>query len=106
MIKSSFTVTLEESFGKEMEGVVVTALGISRQQKALGYAQQQIKAEELTDARSNNWSSALSGKVAGLQMLSAGSGPVNSTKITLRGDVSPNPNNNNAPICTGWRSNE
>ncbi|MBP6591324.1 MAG: TonB-dependent receptor plug domain-containing protein, partial [Chitinophagaceae bacterium] len=95
--KSAFTITLEES-SKEMEGVVVTALGISRQQKALGYAQQQIKAEELTDARSNNWSSALSGKVAGLQMLSAGSGPVNSTKITLRGDVSLNPNNNNALI--------
>jgi TonB-dependent SusC/RagA subfamily outer membrane receptor len=95
--KTSFIITLEES-SKEMEGVVVTALGISRQQKALGYAQQQIKAEELTDARSNNWSSALSGKVAGLQMLSSGSGPINSTKITLRGDVSLNPNNNNALI--------
>jgi TonB-linked SusC/RagA family outer membrane protein len=82
----------------EMEGVVVTALGISRQQKALGYSAQQVSGEELTDARSNNWSSALSGKVAGLQMLSAGSGPVNSTRITLRGDVSLNPNNNNALI--------
>jgi len=82
----------------EMEGVVVTALGISRQQKALGYSAQQVSGEELTDARSNNWSSALSGKVAGLQLLSAGSGPVNSTRITLRGDVSLNPNNNNALI--------
>ncbi len=83
---------------KEMEGLVVTALGISRQQKALGYSAQQVSGEELTEARSNNWSSALSGKVAGLQMLSAGSGPVNSTRITLRGDVSLNPNNNNALI--------
>jgi TonB-linked SusC/RagA family outer membrane protein len=82
----------------EMVGVVVTALGISRQQKALGYSAQQVSGEELTDARSNNWSSALSGKVAGLQLLSAGSGPVNSTRITLRGDVSLNPNNNNALI--------
>jgi TonB-linked SusC/RagA family outer membrane protein len=82
----------------EMEDVVVTALGISRQQKALGYSVQQVSGEELTDARSNNWSSALSGKVAGLQLLSAGSGPVNSTRITLRGDVSLNPNNNNALI--------
>ncbi|MBN8687044.1 MAG: SusC/RagA family TonB-linked outer membrane protein [Chitinophagales bacterium] len=95
--KTHFTISLEES-SKELEGVVVTALGISRQQKALGYAQQQIKAEEITDARSNNWSGALSGKVAGLQLLSAGSGPINSTKITLRGDVSLNPNNNNALI--------
>jgi TonB-linked SusC/RagA family outer membrane protein len=83
---------------EEMEGVVVTALGISRQQKALGYSAQEIKAEELTDARSNNWSSALSGKVAGLQLLSAGSGPVNSTRITLRGDASLDPNKNNALI--------
>lgn len=82
----------------QMENVVVTALGISRQQKALGYSAQQVSGEELTDARSNNWSSALSGKVAGLQLLSAGSGPVNSTRITLRGDVSLNPNNNNALI--------
>jgi len=86
------------TINNEMEGVVVTALGISRQQKALGYSQQQITGEEVTDARSNNWSSALSGKVAGLQLLSAGSGPVNSTRITLRGDVSLNPNNNNALI--------
>lgn len=83
---------------KEMEGVVVTALGISRQQKALGYSAQQVNAEDVNDARSNNWSSALSGKVAGLQLLSAGSGPVNSTRVTLRGDISLNPNNNNALI--------
>lgn len=82
----------------ELEGVVVTALGISRQQKALGYSAQQINGEELTEARSNNWSSALSGKVAGLQLLSSGSGPINSTRITLRGDISLNPNNNNALI--------
>ena len=81
---------------KEMEAVVVTALGISRQQKALGYSAQQVNAEDVNDARSNNWSSALSGKVAGLQLLSAGSGPVNSARVTLRGDISLNPNNNNA----------
>ncbi|HVE60840.1 MAG TPA: SusC/RagA family TonB-linked outer membrane protein [Chitinophagaceae bacterium] len=81
-----------------LEGVVVTALGIKRAEKALGYSAQQINGEELTEARSNNWSSALSGKVAGLQLISAGSGPVNSTRITLRGDISLNPNNNNALI--------
>lgn len=94
---SRININLSEEI-KEIEGVVVTALGISRQQKALGYSAQQIGAEEVNDARSNNWSSALSGKVAGLQMLSAGSGPINSARITLRGDVSLNPNNNNALI--------
>ena len=82
----------------ELEGVLITALGIKRAEKALGYSAQQIAGEELTEARSNNWSSALSGKVAGLQLISSGSGPVNSTRITLRGDISLNPNNNNALI--------
>lgn len=94
---TEFNFTLATT-AKQMEGVVVTALGISRQQKALGYSAQQLNAEDLNDARSNNWSSALSGKVAGLQLLSAGSGPVNSTRITLRGDISLNPNNNNALV--------
>ncbi|NCU03871.1 MAG: TonB-dependent receptor plug domain-containing protein, partial [Chitinophagaceae bacterium] len=83
---------------KELEGVVVTALGITRKQKALGYAVQNINNSELTDAKSNNWSSALSGKVAGLSLLSPGSGPFNSTRISLRGDVSLNPDGNNALI--------
>jgi TonB-linked SusC/RagA family outer membrane protein len=95
--KSVYNFSLS-NLSKEMEGVVVTALGISRQQKALGYSAQQVGGEELNDARSNNWSSALSGKVAGLQLLSAGSGPVNSTRVSLRGDISLNPNNNNALI--------
>jgi len=83
---------------KELDAVVVTALGITRKQKALGYAVQNINNSELTDARSNNWSSALSGKVAGLSLLSPGSGPFNSTRISLRGDVSLNPDGNNALI--------
>lgn len=83
---------------KELEGVVVTALGITRKQKALGYAVQNIDNSQLTDAKSNNWSSALSGKVAGLSLLSPGSGPFNSTRISLRGDVSLNPDGNNALI--------
>ena len=78
--------------------VVVTALGIKREQKALGYATQTIGGEALLEARPNNFAQALSGKVAGLNLVSAGSGPVNSTRISLRGDNSLNPNGNNALI--------
>ena len=95
--KSVFNINLTNSTAI-LENVVVTALGIKRAEKALGYSAQQIGGEELNEARSNNWSSALSGKVAGLQLLSAGSGPLSSTRITLRGDISLNPNNNNALI--------
>ncbi|WP_114777470.1 SusC/RagA family TonB-linked outer membrane protein [Botryobacter ruber] len=78
--------------------VVVTALGIEREQKALGYATQTVSSESLNDARSNNFAQALSGKVAGLSLTSPGSGPVNSTRISLRGDNSLNPDGNNALI--------
>lgn len=84
---------------KELEAVVVTtALGITKKQKSLGYSLQQLGNEDLLDSRSNNWSSALSGKVAGLNLLSAGSGPLNTTRISLRGDASMNPDGNYALV--------
>lgn len=72
----------------EIEEVVVTALGIKREEKALGYAATVVKGEELTEALSNNWMDALSGKVAGLNLMRSNAGPVGSTKIILRGEAS------------------
>ncbi len=81
-----------------MNEVVVTALGIKREQKALGYAAQTLDESTVNDARSNNWAGSLSGKVAGLSIISPGSGPLNSTRISLRGDNSMNADGNNALI--------
>jgi TonB-linked SusC/RagA family outer membrane protein len=55
---------------QEIEGVVVTALGIKREKKSLGYASEEVKAEELTGGTTNtgNVASLLSGKVSGLQV--------------------------------------
>lgn len=78
--------------------VVVTALGIKKEEKAIGYAAQTVSSQEINDARSNNFANALSGKVAGLTMISPGSGPLNSVRISLRGDASLNPEGNNALI--------
>jgi TonB-linked SusC/RagA family outer membrane protein len=78
--------------------VIVTALGIKREEKALGYSTQVLNESAVNDARSNNWSAALSGKVAGLSLLSSGSGPLNSTRIKLRGDNSFLTNKNTALI--------
>src|SRR5688572_24040765 len=72
----------------EMENVVVTALGIRRDEKALGYSVSKVKGEELTNAMANNWTNALSGKVAGLNILKSGGGPAGSNKIVLRGENS------------------
>jgi TonB-linked SusC/RagA family outer membrane protein len=83
---------------KVLQEVVVTALGIEREEKALGYATQTVSGESITNAHSNNFVSALSGKVAGLNLVSPGSGPINSTRVSLRGDNSLNPDGNNALI--------
>lgn len=72
----------------ELEGVVVTALGIKREEKALGYAVSKVKGEDIAEAPSNNWTNALTGKVAGLNMLKSGGGPAGSNKIVLRGENS------------------
>jgi TonB-linked SusC/RagA family outer membrane protein len=68
--------------------VVVTALGIKREEKALGYSVSTLKNEDLTNAISNNWTNALSGKVAGLNLIKSGGGPAGSNKIILRGENS------------------
>jgi TonB-linked SusC/RagA family outer membrane protein len=68
------------------EVVVTTALGIKRDEKALGYAATVIKNEQLTDAVAGNWTDALSGKVAGLNLVRSNAGPTGSNKIILRGE--------------------
>ncbi|NML21896.1 SusC/RagA family TonB-linked outer membrane protein [Pseudoflavitalea sp. G-6-1-2] len=74
------------SSSNEMESVVVTALGIKRDEKALGYSVTKLGTEELTDAMSNNWTNSLQGKVAGLSLLKSGGGPAGTNRISLRGD--------------------
>lgn len=85
----------EES--QQLNDVVVTALGIKREEKGLGYATETVKGDMITSAMPSNWSTALSGKVAGLSVISSG-GPLNSSRISLRGDVSLNQNGNNALV--------
>jgi len=75
-----------KSTASDLNEVVVTALGIKRESKALGYAVTEIKGEQLTDAVSGNWTDALSGKVAGLNLVRSGAGPTGSNKIILRGE--------------------
>ncbi|WP_099365283.1 SusC/RagA family TonB-linked outer membrane protein [Sphingobacterium sp. 1.A.4] len=71
---------------ESIEEVVVTALGIKRDEQALGYSATSVKGEQLTEALSNNWMDALSGKVAGVNLMRSNAGPVGTTKIILRGE--------------------
>lgn len=70
---------------RQLDSVVVTALGISRQQRSLGYSYADVKGEELMKVRENNPVEALSGKVAGLEVNTTNSGVGGSVKVTLRG---------------------
>ncbi|HUP12384.1 MAG TPA: carboxypeptidase-like regulatory domain-containing protein, partial [Niastella sp.] len=71
---------------QQMQNVVVTALGIKKSERSLGYALTKVDSTQLTQAASLNWTDALSGKVAGLNLVRSGSGPAASSKIILRGE--------------------
>lgn len=94
--RNTLNVALEDE-ANYLGDVVVTALGIKREQKGLGYSTQTVGGDDITATMPANWSSALQGQVAGLNVLSAG-GPVSSTQITLRGNVSMNMDGNGALI--------
>ncbi|TDS12297.1 SusC/RagA family TonB-linked outer membrane protein [Sphingobacterium paludis] len=72
----------------KLEEVVVTALGISREQKSLTYSTQQLKGEELTRAKGTNMINNINGKVAGVNISSSSSGIGGSAKVVLRGNKS------------------
>ncbi|MCK4992894.1 MAG: TonB-dependent receptor plug domain-containing protein, partial [Bacteroidales bacterium] len=72
----------------EMDEVVVTALGIQRQEKTLTYSQQTVDGDELTKTRDINFMNSLSGKAAGVEIKKNASGPGGSTRIVLRGTKS------------------
>ncbi len=82
--QSNFNVKMEtDVFG--IDEVVVTALGVSREKKSLGYAVQDVKGEELNRAKENNVINSLSGKVAGVQITNSSGAVGASTRIIIRG---------------------
>ncbi|MFV0554424.1 MAG: SusC/RagA family TonB-linked outer membrane protein [Mangrovibacterium sp.] len=94
-----------------VDEVVVTALGLTREEKSLGYAVTKVNNEEITRSVSGNWMTGLEGKVAGLTFDKAGGTPGGSMRVTLRGDNSLNYGNNEAlfvvdgiPISSGGTS--
>lgn len=82
--KNGMRVTLV-SDSQMLKDVVVTAMGISRQQKTLGYAAQTISDEELTQGHVTNVTSALAGKVAGVQINATSGDPGQTNSVIIRG---------------------
>ena len=81
--------------------VVVTALGIKRDRKALGYGVAEVKGEELTKAKETNVINSLSGKVAGLVVQNTAGGASGSTRVLLRGNTEISGNNQPLYVVDG-----
>lgn len=79
---SSIQLTASES---NLSEVVVTALGVKREKKALGFSLQEVKGENLTIAKSVDVSSSLAGKVAGVQLIGSPSSTFDNANIIIRG---------------------
>ena len=86
--KLSLSVTLRPK-NQVLGQVVVTALGIVQRKVSLGYATQEVKGAVLNEARDNNFVNSLSGRVAGVNIIS-GAGVGSSARITIRGESSLN----------------
>jgi TonB-linked SusC/RagA family outer membrane protein len=84
--QTNISVTLEED-SNVLDEVVVTALGISREKKSLGYSTQQVKGEILNESPASNFVNNLSGKIAGVNISGAG-GVGSSARIVIRGESS------------------
>lgn len=93
--RSVINVILQEE-AIEVSAVVVTALGLTREEKSLGYAVTKVGSEELTQVVATNWLNGMAGKVAGLTFNGASTGPISSMRVTLRGDASLNYGKNEA----------
>ncbi|WP_263784636.1 SusC/RagA family TonB-linked outer membrane protein [Salinibacter grassmerensis] len=98
--RSEIRVVLETQ-SQELEGVVVTALGIERQQRSVGYATSSIEAQDLVSVTESNPANLLQGNVPGLVLSSNASGPNASSNINIRGVSSIAGNNDPLFIVDG-----
>ena len=107
--RTVINITLSE--GVEIEEVVVTALGIKRQTKALSYSATEMKGEELLNIPELNVMNSLQGLIAGVDINSLGAGAAGSSSVTIRGNTSISRDNNpmyvidGVPIMRNSRSN-
>jgi len=95
--RSEIDVGLQPAVG-QLEDVVVTALGVEREERSLGYAVQSVDGAEISETQETNLVSALQGQVAGAQITNTGGQPGSSSRIVLRGVTSLDPAADNQPL--------
>jgi TonB-linked SusC/RagA family outer membrane protein len=85
--QSSLSVKLKEN-AEQLGEVVVTALGMKKDARAVGYAVTEVSGSQFTQARENNVANALTGKIAGVNATGLSTGPGGSSRIVIRGNGS------------------
>lgn len=94
------TITLEEN-SQVLSEVVVTALGIKRDRKALGYGLEEVKGNSLDKAKETNVINSMAGRVAGLVVSQTAGGPSGSSRVILRGSTEMTGNNQPLYVVDG-----
>src|SRR5579871_666107 len=94
--RTFITETLQSGNGNTLSGVVVTALGITRNKRSLGYDVGQINGEDLNKVAQTNVLNGMAGRVSGVSISSTGASPTSSVSIVIRGTRSLN--NDNQPL--------
>ena len=94
------SIVIEED-NKMLNEVVVTALGIKRERKALGYGLDEVKGDDLTKAKGANVINSMAGRVAGLVVSQTAGGPSGSTRVILRGSTEMTGNNQPLYVIDG-----
>ncbi|MCU0324404.1 MAG: carboxypeptidase-like regulatory domain-containing protein, partial [Spirosomaceae bacterium] len=98
--QTTINVAMDED-ATNLEEVVVTALGIKKEAKKLGYATTTVSAEAITENRSPNFVNTLQGKIAGVNISGLGTGPGGTSKIRIRGQSSISGQNNPLIVVNG-----
>jgi len=98
--QSTINVILEPDT-KTLEEIVVTALGIEKSSKSLGYATSKVTGDQISVNRTTNIMNTLQGKIAGVNISSLGTGPAGSSKIRIRGQSSISGQNNPLIVLNG-----
>ncbi|MDI3318137.1 SusC/RagA family TonB-linked outer membrane protein [Pinibacter soli] len=98
--RTSITIVLK-SAEKEIEGVVVTALGIKKQARAVSYNVQELAGDEVTKVKDANFVNSLAGKIAGATINASSAGTGSSSRVVMRGVKSISGNNNALYVIDG-----
>lgn len=100
VLENSVKITLKEN-AVEVDEVVITALGIRKEKKALAYSVTEVKSDELNRVKVANIATGLAGKVAGVNVVKPASGVMGSSRITIRGNGSLNGGNQPLYVIDG-----